>query len=363
MVMKDKLRVGSLFAGVGGICRAFEEAGTELIWANEIDKNACITYRENFEHKLFEDDIHNLTKTENIDQFEPVDIVTSGFPCQAFSIAGYQKGFNDPRGNLFFETAKIIDYLRPKAFLLENVRNLVSHDKGRTFQVIRDVIINRLNYSFIPFVLNTMDYGNIPQTRERIYIVGFKDEAKYDNFNGKFQQYNIKIEDEYRILMNNRSKTGIKTLDFRIPEPKKLTFSIEDMLDKDKQDDYYYYSEDSRYYQKLSESIISKETIYQLRRTYVRENKSMVCPTLTANMGTGGHNVPLIKDNHGIRKLTPRECFRFQGFDDGFLLPNIARSHLYKQAGNAVTVSVVKRIAEEIVNVSEVKQYVLNLAK
>lgn len=361
--MSYKLRIGSLFAGVGGICKAFEEAGAELIWANEIDKNACNTYRVNFKHKLFEDDIHNLTKLENINQLEPVDLVTSGFPCQAFSIAGYQKGFNDPRGNLFFETAKVIDHLRPKAFLLENVRNLVNHDKGRTFEVIKDVIINKLNYSFIPFILNSMDYGNIPQTRERIYIVGFRDEAKYDNFNGVFKQYNIKLESEYRKLVNSRKKTGIKTLDFKIPEPIKSTINIKDILDQEKQDDYYYYGEESRYYQQLSDTITSKESIYQLRRTYVRENKSKVCPTLTANMGTGGHNVPLIKDEYGIRKLTPRECFRFQGFSDEFILPEIARSHLYKQAGNAVTVSVVKRIAEEIVNVSEAEQYVLNLAK
>lgn len=361
--MGARLRVGSLFAGIGGICKAFEDAGLELVWANEIDKNACITYRENFKHKLFEDDIHNLTKDENIGVLESVDIITSGFPCQAFSIAGYQKGFEDPRGNLFFETAKIIKFLRPKAFLLENVRNLVSHDSGRTFEVIRDVIIDGLNYSFIPFVLNSMDYGNIPQSRERIYIVGFRDEGKYDNYNGKLDQYTLKTEDCYRKIVNNRKRTGIKTLDFRIPGPIKLVNSIQNMIEKEKQDDYYYYREDSRYYEQLNDSILSNESIYQLRRTYVRENKSMVCPTLTANMGTGGHNVPLIRDDHGIRKLTPRECFNFQGFNNEFKLPNIARSHLYKQAGNSVTVSVVNRIAEEIANVLEVEQYVLDLAK
>lgn len=361
--MKTRLRVGSLFAGIGGICKAFDNAGSELIWANEIDKNACITYRANFDHKLYEDDIHNLTKKENICDIEKVDIITSGFPCQAFSIAGYQKGFDDPRGNLFFETAKIIDSIRPKVFLLENVRNLVGHDEGRTFEVIKDIIINKLNYSFIPFIINSMDYGNIPQNRERIYIVGFKDEGKYDNFNGKIGYYNIKEEEDYRKMVNNRSKTGIKTLDFRIPMPINLDKSIRDMIDKNKQDNYYYYGEDSRYYEKLSGSIISKDSIYQWRRTYVRENKSNVCPTLTANMGTGGHNVPIIKDDYGIRKLTPRECFRFQGFDDNFILPDIARGHLYKQAGNSVTITVMNRIAEEIIKSLGVEQYVFNLAR
>lgn len=361
--MENRLKVGSLFAGIGGICKAFEDSGSDLVWANEIDKNACITYRANFSHKLYEDDIHNLTKRENISNLEDVDIITSGFPCQAFSIAGYQKGFDDPRGNLFFETAKIIDHIKPKAFLLENVRNLVVHDKGRTFEVIKDIIINKLNYSFIPFIINSMDYGDIPQNRERIYIVGFRDEGKYDNFNGEMEYYNVKVEEEYREMVNSRKKTGIKTLDFRVPIPIKLNRNIRDLIDKKEQDNYYYYGEDSRYYEPLNESITSKDSIYQWRRTYVRENKSNVCPTLTANMGTGGHNVPIIKDDYGMRKLTPRECFRFQGFDDNFILPDIARGQLYKQAGNSVTVTVVSRIAEEIINSLGADQYVFNLAR
>lgn len=361
--MKEKLKVGSLFAGIGGICKAFEDSGSKLVWANEIDKNACITYRTNFSHKLYEDDIHNLTKKENISSLEPVDIVTSGFPCQAFSIAGYQKGFEDPRGNLFFETAKIIDHIKPKAFLLENVRNLVSHDKGRTFATIKDIIVNKMNYSFIPFVLNSMDYGNIPQTRERIYIVGFKDEGKYHKFNEKIEYYNIKVEEDYRKMVGRKRKTGIKTLDFRIPAPLDLNKTIGDLIDKEEQDKYYYYGKDSRYFEQFKENIVSKNTIYQWRRTYVRENKNNVCPTLTANMGTGGHNVPIIKDDFGMRKLTPRECSRFQGFDDSFVLPDIARSHLYKQIGNSVTVTVVSRIAEEMIKVLEDETYVFNIAR
>jgi len=361
--MGRRLKVGSLFAGIGGICNAFINLGAEIEWANEMDKNACITYRENFIHKLYEEDIHNLTRDENIVELPAVDILTSGFPCQAFSIAGYQKGFNDPRGNLFFETARLIEQLKPKTFLLENVRNLVTHDKGRTFRVIKDVIKNELNYSFIPFVLNSMEYGNIPQNRERIYIIGFKNESKYCNFNKEIAYYSIKDEDFYSHKVRSRKKVGIKTLDFRIPQPRKLTLKIDSFIDKERQDHYFYYKEDSRYYDLLNTNIFSRETIYQLRRTYVRENKNKVCPTLTANMGTGGHNVPIIRDDYGIRKLTPRECLRFQGFDDNFILPEIARSHLYKQIGNSVTVPVVERIAEEMINVLEENQYVYNLAK
>jgi len=115
--MKSHYSVGSMFAGIGGICLAFKNAGYKIKWANEIDKNACITYRENFpEHKLIEGDVREVDDPKKIGY---VDIITSGFPCQAFSVAGYRKGFNDPRGNLFFETARFIDAIRPKAYLLE----------------------------------------------------------------------------------------------------------------------------------------------------------------------------------------------------------------------------------------------------
>ena len=142
-------------------------------------------------------------------------------------------------------------------------------------------------------------------------------------------------------------------MDFRIPSPRKLTKTINDMILDEKVDDYFYYDSSSKYFEQLSDEMKSRETIYQWRRVYVRENKSNLCPTLTANMGTGGHNVPLIKDKFGIRKLTPRECSLFQGYGDDYKFPNIARSHLYKQIGNSVTVTVIERIAKEILSVLE----------
>jgi len=168
-------------------------------------------------------------------------------------------------------------------------------------------------------VLNAKDHGNIPQNRERIYIVGFLNESHYKNF------------------------------EFPLPIP--LKNRISDVIDFENEVDskFYYTSEKYEFYPILKEEITSSETIYQWRRKYVRENKSNVVPTLTANMGTGGHNVPLIFTKHGIRKLTPRECFNVQGFPKDFILPDIALSHLYKQAGNSVVVPVVKRIAEKII--------------
>jgi DNA (cytosine-5)-methyltransferase 1 len=138
---------------------------------------------------------------------------------------------------------------------------------------------------------------------------------------------------------------------FNFPKPIPLTKTIHDILEKEKVDDYFYYKKDHRYYPELNKGMLSKDTVYQWRRVYVRENKSNVCPTLTANMGTGGHNVPLIKDKYGIRKLTPRETFAFQGYPDNFILPNISKGKLYQQAGNSITLPLVERISKEILKV------------
>jgi len=319
--------VGSLFAGIGGICLGFKQSGCDVIWANEYNQKACKTYALNFpKHSLYCDDIHNI---KNPKELGIVDIITSGFPCQAFSVAGYRKGFEDPRGNLFFETARFINEIKPKAFLLENVKNLRSHDGGNTIKVIEDVIKNELGYSFISFVLNSKKYGNIPQTRERIYIVGFRGESEGDD---------------------------TCTRNFKIPNEIELTKTIRDLIDKEKQEDRYYYNKDHRYYPLLDEAMKSDKTVYQWRRHYVRENKSNVCPTLTANMGTGGHNVPLITDDYGLRKLTPKECTRFQGFPEDFKFSeSMANSHCYKQAGNSVVVPVIKRISDEMIRVLNIK--------
>lgn len=330
MVRTNTYTVGSLFAGVGGICQGFIDADYNVIWANDIDKFAAVTYKANFEHNFYNSNIRNLNPSD----FKEADVITSGFPCQAFSIAGYQKGFEDCRGNLFFETMRIVKKLKPKAILLENVKNLERHDKGKTFRIIEDCVRD-YGYSFIPKVLNTMEYGNIPQTRERIFIVGFLGEADFD-------------------------KVGSKALcskHFDYPSQISLTKTVHNnILEKRKVEDKYYYTEKSRYYKILKKQMKSKDTVYQWRRVYLRENKSGVCPTLTANMGTGGHNVPLVLDNYGIRKFTPRECARLQGFKESFILPkDVANTQLYKQMGNSVTVSVIKRIAQQIKKALDVK--------
>lgn len=308
------LKVASLFAGIGGICYGFQQAGAQIIWANEIDKDACKTYRNNFgDDYLVEGDI-KLVDPINIPD---IDILNAGFPCQAFSVAGYRKGFEDERGNLFFEIERILKAKKPRAILLENVKNLEGHDNGNTFAVIKNCL-KELGYHIHHKVLNTMEYGNTPQHRERIYIVGFLSEEDFNKF--------------------------------EFPQPIPLTKTIHNIIDvKDKKPLSFYY-ENSKYYDELKKTMTNPNTVYQWRRIYCRENKSNVCPTLTANMGTGGHNVPLIIDNYGFRKLTPEECVGFQGFPEEFKFPNdISNASKYKQAGNSVSVPVVKRIADNII--------------
>lgn len=255
------------------------------------------------------------------DEVPSTDIIVGGFPCQAFSIEGYQQGFHDEKGRgiLFFELARIIEKKQPRAIFLENVKNLVHHDKGNTLRVILKTLED-LGYYVTYLVMNASEFGNIPQGRERIYIVGFKDKTVFDSFH--------------------------------FPEKVDLTKTVFDVIDfKNKVEEQYYYREDKHYYPLLRDNILAIGSIYEYRRgNTIRENKSGVVPTLLASMGTGGNNVPLILTESGeIRKLTPRECFNTQGFPSSYQLPEkLANSHLYKQAGNSVAVPVVSRIAEQI---------------
>ncbi len=313
---QQNFRTIDLFAGIGGIRIGFEKAGFNTVFANDFEPNCKITYDLNFKKtKLVVEDIKKI----GIKDLPNFDFVLAGFPCQAFSIAGYRQGFNDEkgRGNLFFDIVKILEARKPEGFLLENVKNLKSHDNGKTFKIIEKSLTD-LGYYVKTKVLNSMEYGNIPQNRERIYIVGFKNK----NYAEKFT----------------------------FPLPQKLSTKVEDLLEKNVLQKYYY--NNKPLYEKLKNHVkVGK--VYQWRRQYVRENKKGVCPTLTANMGTGGHNVPIIKDSKGIRKLTPIECARIQGFPQDFVLPNLADSILYKQIGNSVSVPVVESVAKQMMKALE----------
>jgi len=308
-----------LFAGIGGFHYGLHSVGGNCVFASELDKYARHTYHHNliniapdlFENEQFWGDI----KLINPELIPDHDLLCGGFPCQPFSIAGQQKGFDDEnRGDLIFNIIEILRVKRPSMVFLENVKNLYTHDQGRTYKAI-EKLLSELGYYVHAKVLNTMEYGNLPQNRERLYIVGFQDKKQWEKFS--------------------------------FPAPIELTVSVRDLLDVEVGDSYYLMNK--KVYPKLKDFIVRQDVVYQWRRHYARENKRGVCPTLTANMGTGGYNVPIILDDRGVRSLTPKECLRLQGFPDGFTFPIIPISHQYKQVGNSVSVPVIRRIAEQLI--------------
>ena len=314
MELSHKLKMIDLFAGTGAFSYAFHSTNkVETVFANDLLESSESIFNLNNTVKLVKQDLITIKETE----IPVFDLLTGGFPCQPFSIAGSQKGFDDERSNVFWKILSVIKAHSPKIVILENVKNLQSHDNGITFKIIIENL-TKCGYYVKYNIINTCKVTHIPQNRERIYIVCFKDKALFDKFNMDFD----KIEN----------------------------INITDLLDNNVPDKYYY-TDKSVIYDELKQNVVShiqNNTIYQYRRYYVRENKNSVCPTLTANMGTGGHNVPIILDDKGIRKLTPRECFNLQGFPKDYKLPALSDSKLYSLAGNAVSIPVVKLIANRI---------------
>lgn len=320
----NSFSVASLFAGIGGFCKAFKKVGFKIKWANEVDQFATQTYEHNFPKvKVYRKSIDDLTVVA--DKLEPVDVLTAGFPCQPFSVAGNKAGFKDPRGKLFFEIVRLLKEFgpnRPKIVILENVKNIRNHDSCKTFSSIMNEM-QSAGYWFKQSnatVLDTKIHSTIPQNRERLFMVALSWDA-FD-FN-----------------------------DFKFPDPIDDTEFYRELLDLDSPADPDYYFDVKTKYGKLFAAAMKKgnpESVYQLRRWYVRELKDFLVPTLTANMGEGGHNKPVIMDNWGIRNLTPEECLRLQGFNDGFSFPEtLSFTQRYKQVGNTVTVPIVENIALE----------------
>lgn len=317
-VANPKFTFIDLFAGIGGFRIALQSLGGKCVFSSEWDANAQKTYFYNFGEIPYGDITKESIKNCIPDGF---DVLCAGFPCQAFSIAGYRKGFEDTRGTLFFDVAEIIKRKRPKAVFLENVKNLYTHDNGKTFAVIK-ATLEELGYVVYHKVMNSMEYANVPQNRERIFIVCF---------------------DPNQVKNHHQ---------FSFPERTELTHTIHDCIDPEINDKALFYGAKFIHYEELKRGMVSMDTIYQWRRQYVRENKSNVCPTLTANMGTGGHNVPLILTKYGIRKLSPKECINFQGYPKEYQFPtSIANSAKYKQAGNSVVVPLITKVCQNIISI------------
>ncbi len=308
--MKNK--VCGLFAGIGGIDLAFQQAGFEVVWANEFDKDACKTYKHNFPYTILsESDIREV----DADDIPDFDVLVAGFPCQSFSICGNKKGFADERGNLFFEIMRIADVKKPKIIFLENVANLTEHNNGKTFNRIHNELSER-DYYIRYIIADACNYG-IPQHRTRTYIVAFND---------------------YEIC--NR---------FCFPEERPLHKHIFDIINRSVKADYkFYLSENSVQYQKMKAVITDKNQIYRFSDYGIQKSNGGISFTLKANMGTWYNRVPIIRDDFGIRRITPEECLALQGFPKDFGFSDIPIKSMYKQCGNTVVIPFVREIAHNI---------------
>ena len=307
-----------LFAGTGAFSYVLQQHGVQCVYANDAESASQAIYKANHPDTPFHlKDLHDVDVAREI---PPHDILCAGFPCQPFSVAGQQGGFKDARANVFWKMVEVLEVHRPRVIVLENVRNLATHNKQSTFRTICGALEN-VGYHLHHRVLDTCKATHIPHHRERIYIVGFLDKSASDRFSFDFAPCEVE---------------KVEVCDLLQPEvePK------------------YYYTDKFKVYGVIRDTVkkhIATNTLYQYRRrAEVRENKSRICPALRANMGTGGHNVPLLRDDRGIRKLTPRECFNLQGFPPTYILPELSDSALYKLAGNAVSVPVVERIVRQL---------------
>lgn len=293
-----------LFAGIGGIRTGFECVGGECVFSSEWDEPAKKTYQANFGEMPYGD----ITKI-NPAEIPNFDILLAGFPCQPFSMAGFKKGFADTRGTLFFNIAKIIEHHKPSVIFLENVRNLVSHDKGNTIRVIVQTL-EKLGYKVSYKVLNAKDFG-LPQNRARIYIVGFK---------------------------NNK-------IDFEFPQPLNIKIKLGDILEK---------NVDKKY------TISDKLWAGHQRRKKEHKEKgngfgysmfnadSEYTSTISARYYKDGSEILIEQKNKNPRKLTPREAARLQGYSDDFIIP-VGDNQAYKQFGNSVAVPVIKALSKKII--------------
>ncbi len=303
-----------LFAGIGGIRIPFQEFGGDCVFSSEWDKFAQKTYKVNFG----EEPKGDITKIEAKD-IPDFDVLLAGFPCQPFSQAGLKKGFADTRGTLFFEIERILKEKKPKAFLLENVKQLRGHDRGRTLQVILSHL-DALNYYVKYDVLRAGDFG-VPQNRERIYIVGLNK----DYFD---------IPEDY---------------DFAFPDPTHKKTRLGDILETDVDEKYT-----------ISDSLWEG---HQRRKKEHQEKgngfgyslfnaESEYANTISARYYKDGSEILIEQKGHNPRKLTPRECARLQGFPEEFIIP-VSDTQAYKQFGNSVAVPVVRAVAKQIVDALE----------
>ena len=299
------MNVVSLFSGAGGLDLGFHQQGFNIVWANDFDKFAVKTYNENFPIPAVLGDLNEI----ELDSIPLADVVIGGFPCQPFSMMGHEKGFEDARGTLFFRIVEIINSMiqrgrKPRVLVLENVRTLKTHDKGNTYRVIKNILENELGYKVFTQILNTANHG-IPQTRNRTFIVCFANHEA----------------------------------EFEFPEEEELQLTMQDLLEENV-DQKYFLSD------KIIPTILSEGTGGYRAKA---EIDLPIARPLTATMHKmhRASQDNYVTDNGRIRRLTPREAARLQGFPEEFRIP-VSDTQAYRQFGNAVTVAVSNKVAEQV---------------
>lgn len=320
------MRFIDLFSGIGGFRLALENLNQKCVFSADNNKFACETYYKNFNEYP-----HIDIKKYNINKIPNFDVLCAGFPCQPFSIAGYRKGFKDSRGTLFFDIVKIIKKKKPKVIFLENVRGLLNHNAGKTFRTIIKILAKKengikinnnynLGYNIFWKILNSKDY-NIPQNRERLFIVGFRDQS----------------------------------VKFKFPPKEELKIKLEDIIEKKSDSDKKISQQSKNYIKKFLLKKNNYKNIKNLKYLVANEVRKSRChfrydnisPCLTTKMGTGGNNVPYLVNYN--RFFLIKELLQLQGFPKNFKLCRSYNENL-KQIGNSVTVSVISKIFKNILS-------------
>lgn len=332
----------SLFSGIGGFEQALNSLDGECVFSSEIDKMANYSYELLYGHQTSGD----ITKVAESDVPDH-DVLVGGFPCQTFSIAGNRAGFEDARGTLFFEAARIAKEKKPKVLILENVKNLLSHDKGNTIRVMLE-LLNEIGYIIDFSIVNSKRFG-IAQSRERTYIIAVREDL-------------IEVEKWHNLTDNvvgrrKRELSHIKSFNFNFNGDVELTTHLKDYLDEEYPDKYVLHTPVAEHLKPISK--IPLDTPYHVLNLDMKGYESTkrvygingVSPTITT-MGGGTTKLKLIMEDGTIRKIMPRECFRLQGFKEEDIQKlfdgGLSDAQLYKQAGNAVSIPVVKILGERI---------------
>lgn len=298
-----------LFAGVGGVRIPFQNLGGECVFSSEIDKFACKTYEANY-GEIPSGDITKIPAS-SIPDF---DILLAGFPCQAFSIAGKRKGFGDTRGTMFFEVERILEEKKPTAFLLENVKGLTNHDKGKTFKLMLEILEKKLGYKVYYKVLNAKNFG-LPQNRERIMIVGFKN-------------HNVKFE---------------------FPKEKNIKTRLGDILEKNPDPKYTISDKIWESHKRRKEKNRAKGNGFGYS---LFNEESEYTSTISARYYKDGSEILIEQKGKNPRRLTPREAARLQGYPDNFKIV-VSDMQAYKQFGNSVPINMIDAVAKNMITALE----------